>query len=96
MWLGDRDEEETVKLTTSQKALLYLHKHGPSGCSNVGTVIDNRHGRISSVNGGGDYAAQMLLGRMREQGHVRVGNSDGSSLWELTSAGLELAKKLKP
>jgi len=84
-----------VKLTTTQKVLLYLHKHGPSGCHAVGDVIDNRRGRMVSASGGGDYAAQMLLGRMRSKGYVRVCNADGSSLWELTSAGLELAQEIK-
>jgi hypothetical protein len=82
--------------TTTQKVVLYLHKHGPSGCSDIGTVIDNRHGRISSASGGGDYAAQMLLGRMRKQGLVRVANYEGSSTWELTQGGLQLARKIRP
>jgi len=83
-----------VKLTTTQRAILYLHKHGPSSASDVGTVIDNRHGRIAAVTGGGDYAAQMLLGRMRKAGIVRVGNYEGASRWELTIAGLHLARQL--
>jgi hypothetical protein len=88
--LKRRDE----KLTTTQRVVLYLHKHGPSGCFEVGEAIDNRRGRISANGGGGDYAAQMLLGRMRKAGLVRVGNYDGSSKWELTQPGLQLARKL--
>jgi hypothetical protein len=39
----------------------------------------------------------MLLGRMRKQGYVRVTHDDeGSSRWELTLPGRELAKKLQP
>jgi hypothetical protein len=83
-----------AKLTTTQKVVLYLHKHGPSSCFDVGESIDNRRGRISSGKGGGDYAAQMLLGRMRKAEIVRVGNYDGSSKWELTQGGLQLARKL--
>lgn len=84
-----------MKRTTTQKAILYLHKHGPSNASDIGTVIDNRHGRISATTGGGDYAAQMLLGRMRKAALVRVSNYEGStSRWELTITGLHLARKL--
>lgn len=74
-------------MTTTLRVLGYLAKHGPSGCSDVGTVIDNRRGRVSAVQGGGDYAAQMLLGRMKKAGLVRQAASDGSTLWELTPAG---------
>lgn len=37
-----------------------------------GILWQARKGRVCSVNGGGDYAAQMLLGRMRKAGLVRV------------------------
>lgn len=84
----------TPQRTTTQKVILYLHKHGPSGCFEVGEIIDNRRGRIAANGGGGDYAAQMLLGRMRKAGLVRVGNYEGSSKWELTQPGLQLARKL--
>lgn len=74
---------------TTLRVLRYLCDHGPSGCSLVGTVIENRrNGRGGvSTNGGGDYAAQMLLGRMKKAGLVEHAPSDGSSLWQLTSAG---------
>lgn len=80
-------------MTTTQRALRYLLKHGPSGCSCVGTVIDNRHGRVSATTGGGDYAAQMLLGRMRKAGLVRHASSEGSTIWELTPRGCLEAQK---
>ena len=83
-----------MKLTTTQKVVLFLHKHGPSASIEVGDVLENRSGRRVSASGGGDYAAQMLLGRMRKAGIVRVGNYEGSSRWELTLAGLQLARKL--
>lgn len=80
-------------MKTTDRVLQYLLKHGPSGCFEVGTCIDNRRGRISSVNGGGDYAAQMLLGRMRSAGLVRDDGSTGSTRWELTPAGRRRAQE---
>lgn len=50
-----------------------------------------RNGRVASVNGGGDYAMQMLLGRMRKRGLVRVLPGPGASRWTLTAAGTQLA-----
>jgi len=88
------NSNRTSKRTTTQRVVLYLHKHGPSGCFEVGEVIDNRRGRIAANGGGGDYAAQMLLGRMRKAGIVRVSNYEGSSKWELTQGGLQLARQL--
>lgn len=78
--------------TTTQKVLRYLIKHGTSSAGEVGSVIDKRHGRIAAVQGGGDYAAQMLLGRMRKAGLVRTIASEGSSRWEVTSLGRREAK----
>jgi hypothetical protein len=76
-----------VKVKTMTLVCRYLVKHGPSSCHDVGSVIDNRHGRIASASGGGDYAAQMLLGRMKKAGLVRHAPSDGSTLWEVTELG---------
>jgi len=46
-------------------------------------------GRVSSAWGGGDYTAQMLLGRMRKQGWCRTRQlrGPGASIWEATAAG---------
>jgi hypothetical protein len=74
-------------MTTTHAVLRLLMKHGPTGCSVVGTVINNRRGRISASTGGGDYAAQMLLGRMKKAGLVRHARSEGSTMWELTAKG---------
>jgi Mn-dependent DtxR family transcriptional regulator len=81
--------------STTTRVLQYLHDHGPSGCSLIGTVIENRRNRRGGVstNGGGDYAAQMLLGRMKRGGLVEHAPSDGSSLWQLTSTGSAKLKK---
>ncbi len=79
---------ERASVPTTLRVLRYLLEHGPSGCSDVGAVIENRtgtHGGVSS-NGGGDYAAQMLLGRMKRAGLVEHAPSEGSSLWRLTPA----------
>lgn len=79
--------------STTGRVLRYLLEHGPSGCADVGTVITNRTGTRGGVssNGGGDYAAQMLLGRLKKSGLVRHAPSDGSSLWTLTEAGVRRA-----
>lgn len=76
-------------MPTTLRVLRYLLDHGPSGCSDVGSVIEDRRGSRGGVstNGGGDYAAQMLLGRMKKAGLVEHAPSDGSSLWRITSAG---------
>jgi DNA-binding transcriptional regulator PaaX len=56
-----------------------------------GEVWPERTGRIVASQGGGDYAAQMLLGRMRKAGLVRVQASSITSVWELTGAGKQRA-----
>jgi hypothetical protein len=75
--------------STTTRVLRYLIEHGPSGCSMVGTVIENRRSRRGGVstNGGGDYAAQMLLGRMKKVGLVEHAPSEGSTRWQATRAG---------
>jgi hypothetical protein len=103
--LAGRDyarEGDLVSLTASQRALIYLHKdgdhHGVS-CFDVGNAVwpDRviRGGRGVSVNGGGDYAAQMLLGRLKRAGLVEHAPSEGSSRWRLTADGLAAAYKLR-
>lgn len=83
--------------STTDRALRYLLEHGPSGCSEVGTVIEHRTGSRGGVSthGGGDYAAQMLLGRMRRAGLVEHAPSDGSSRWRLTTAGRARARRVR-
>ncbi len=52
----------------------------------------DRTGRCGhAITGGGDYAAQMLLGRMRKAGLVRTTHDPGSSRWELTTKGSGVA-----
>lgn len=87
-----------VKRTATERALVAL-LGGPLGCSAVGAIVWEgagvpRRGRVSAVNGGGDYAAQMLLGRMRKAGLVRTTHDLGSSQWELTVEGLKRARTI--
>lgn len=91
-----------MSLTASQRALIYLKdeadRHGVS-CFDVGNAVwpDRvvRGGRGVSVNGGGDYAAQMLLGRLKKAGLVEHAPSEGSSRWRLTADGIIAVYKLR-
>ena len=80
-------------MTTSQRALLCLHDGGWSGLSagEVGASVwperACRPGRGVSSNGGGDYAAQMLLGRLKKAGLVEYATNEGSSRWRLSTKG---------
>jgi hypothetical protein len=70
-------------------ACRYLAANGPASADMVGAVVwkGKKRGRVTSSGGGGDYAAQMLLGRMKKAGLVRLAHSEGSSRWELTELG---------
>ena len=82
-----------MSLTATQRALLCLHDGGWNGLSagevGAGVWPDRacRPGRGVSVNGGGDYAAQMLLGRLKKAGLVEYAKSEGSSRWRLSTKG---------
>jgi DNA-binding transcriptional regulator PaaX len=82
-----------------QRALLYLYKDaGRDGvsCFDVGNAVwPDRTNRIASGSGGGDYAAQMLLGRLRKAGLVEHAPSEGSSRWRLSQKGLAAVSKLR-
>lgn len=47
-----------------------------------------------SSNGGGDYAAQMLLGRLKKAGLVEYAPSEGSTRWRLSAKGLDEVRRL--
>lgn len=86
--------------TASQRALLYLYAdagHAGVSCYEVGAAVwpdrELRGGRGVSVNGGGDYAAQMLLGRLKKAGLVEHASSEGSSRWRLSPKGLREVHK---
>lgn len=82
--------------TATQRVLLYLFTHGVCSADAVGTVISPNSTRKRSPNGGGgDYAAQMMLGRMKSAGLVCHAFSEGSALWELTPKGMKLVHKLE-
>lgn len=78
-------------------ACRFLSASGPQSADMVGSILwrDRKRGRVSSSNGGGDYAAQMLLGRMRKAGLVRHARSEGrgSTRWEVTALGRDMARK---
>lgn len=88
------------KTTASQRALLCLRDGGHNGISagEVGTGVwperECRPGRGVSVNGGGDYAAQMLLGRLKKAGLVEYATNEGSSRWRLSTKGRNEVQKL--
>lgn len=78
------------------RALIVLASFGEhgTGCSNFGAGYfrGERSGHVVANHGGGDYAAQMMLGRLRKQGLVRVANGPGSSTWELTWEGKKVVQ----
>lgn len=88
---------ETIRQTPTVKpirkayylACRYLAENGPSSADMVGVAVweGKKRGRVTSSGGGGDYAAQMLLGRMKKAGLVRLALSLGSSRWEVTELG---------
>jgi hypothetical protein len=76
------------------RTIAYLKTCGVDGAAavEVGAVIwPVRVGHTVAAQGGGDYAAQMLLGRLRKQGLARTLNTDGSSRWSLTTKGRGVA-----
>lgn len=85
------------KPTTTGRALLLLARR-PMTAGELGNELWRtamRRGRIASASGGGDYAAQMLLGRLRKAGLARTKYAGpgwaGCSVWELTEAGVKAA-----
>ena len=88
------------KTTPTQRALLCLYESGYSGVSSgeVGGAVwpdrEIRCGRGVSSNGGGDYAAQMLLGRLKKAGLVEYAASEGSTRWRLSTKGRDEVRAL--
>jgi hypothetical protein len=90
-----------VTHSVSQRVLLYLHtdaSHEGVSCFEVGDAAwpdrTLRGGRGVSSNGGGDYAAQMLLGRLKKAGLVEHALSEGSTRWRLSEKGRQAVQKL--
>jgi hypothetical protein len=89
--------------TPTERALLYLYNAAGSRgvtCFEVGDAVwpDRpavRAGKGVSHQGGGDYAAQMLLGRLKKAGHVEHVHGQGSTThWRLTKQGLATVRRL--
>lgn len=87
--------------SSTERALLYLYTAaghaGVAACEVGGAVWPDRElrgGRGVSHNGGGDYAAQMLLGRLKKAGFVEHASSEGSSRWRLSVKGLDEIRRL--
>jgi len=75
------------RTTATGRALTSLLT-GPQSAGNVGQAVWPDRERVRVANhGGGDYAAQMLLGRLKRASLVRHAASEGSTLWEITRAG---------
>lgn len=87
-----------MNLTATQRALLCLQaadRYGAS-CYDVGHAVwPERTGRVASSNGGGDYAAQMLLGRLKKAGLAEYAPSEGSTRWRLSPKGLREVSALR-
>jgi hypothetical protein len=94
------DRPKMTATTATQRALLCLHDSGYGGVSagEVGASAwperECRPGRGVSVNGGGDYAAQMLLGRLKKAGLVEYAPSEGSSRWRLSTKGRNEVRRM--
>lgn len=79
------------------RALVVLVGRGPISADLFGAYVwrGKKRGKVVSSNGGGDYGAQMFLGRLRKRGFAQHHPSEGSSRWEATTAGRQaLAKAL--
>jgi len=91
---------KTTATTATQRALLCLHDGGYNGLSagEVGASVwperECRPGRGVSVNGGGDYAAQMLLGRLKKARLVEYATNEGSTRWRLSTKGRDEVRAL--
>lgn len=83
--------------STVDQALMIMLRESPNigamAASLLGAMLwgKDRKGRVIAQQGGGDYAAQMLLGRMKKAGLVRTLSGAGSSRWELTADGVQRA-----
>lgn len=79
-----------------RRALDILYCQLPMAASTFGAEMwPNRTSKGFSSGGGGDYAAQMLLGRLRRKGWAQVARGEGSSRWELTAAGKTMCRPFR-
>jgi hypothetical protein len=85
-------------MTATARALLVFAAFGKEGASagNFGAKMwPVRKGHVIASQGGGDYAAQMMLGRLRKAGFVQVRTDSITSVWELTALGRRAAERLR-
>jgi hypothetical protein len=70
-------------------ALVILTGRGPMSADMFGVELwrGKKRGKTTSMGGGGDYGAQMFLGRLKSLGYARTTHTEGSSRWEATPAG---------
>lgn len=70
-------------------ALVILLGDGPMVAVDFGARLwgDRKRGKTTSMGGGGDFGAQMFLGRLRRLGFARTTHDPGSSRWEITAIG---------
>jgi hypothetical protein len=87
-------------MTAIERALTYLFNNREAAAGDVGNAVwpdrDVRAGRGVATGGGGDYAAQMLLGRLKKAGLVEHAPSEGSSRWRLTRKGMDAVHEINP
>lgn len=90
----DRLKRKTKKKakpkSTTRRVLEYLMDHGDTAATCLGAAIWRdlqRNNVYARSNGGGDYAMQMMLGRMRREGLVQTAIGEGSSQWYITPLG---------
>lgn len=82
-------------VTPTERSVLRLLARGPRYAREVDAhAWPDAGSQRAAVTGGGCYAAQMLLGRMRRCGWCRTRNEGaGASLWEITDAGLQALRR---
>jgi hypothetical protein len=90
-----------ISIASQTYQALALLEREPMVASAFGAELwrHRARGRTVSANGGGDYAAQCFLGRLRKRGLVETDKSPAGSMvsiWTLTPAGrraLQLARE---
>lgn len=77
-----------MKLSAVERKAIEALRRGPLAAGLVGQAVWPNRTNVGIANhGGGDYAAQMLLGRLRKRGLVETTMTEGSSRWQLTMKG---------
>jgi hypothetical protein len=85
-------------MNATARALLVFAAFGKDGAcaANFGAKMwPTSTRKATSMGGGGDYAAQMMLGRLRKAGFVQVQSGSITSIWELTALGRREVEQLR-